>query len=55
MFELLFVSMILACMFFCFIGGVAAVMSELRRTDTDLYIAWMDRREARREIRKERK
>lgn len=51
MLELLFVAAMLGCMFFCFAGGVAAVMSEMRRTDADLYFAWMDRREARRERR----
>lgn len=49
MLELLFVVMMAVCMFACFAGGVAATVDELRRTDADLYYAWMDRREARKE------
>lgn len=55
MFELLFVLMLALFAFINFAGGVAATMGELRRNDADLYFAWLDRREARREIRKGRK
>ena len=51
MLELLFAALLMVCMFCFFAGGVAAVMSEMRRTDADLYHEWMRRRDARRERR----
>lgn len=49
MLELLFVLMNAVCMVVCFVGGVAATVDELRRTDADLYFEWMRRRDARKE------
>lgn len=49
MLELLYFVTLAGCMFFCFVGGVAATVDQLRRTDADLYFEWMRRRDARKE------
>lgn len=55
LFVSLFVLLLAVYTFICFAGGMLATVDVLRRNDADLYVAWMDRREARREIRKGRR